>query len=1015
MRNSRPILASLVFLLLTSLLYSQVNRQPRGAQPVKSYGDIPLAFESNVGQAPAGIDFLSHSAGAIVELAGPRAIFTLSQQNAPSPHSITFQWMAAGGTAKVAGENELSGRTNYLVGDQSHWLRGIKNYGRVRYTSIYPDVDLVYYGNQRKLEYDLELAPHADASKIKLAVQGADQLIPQADGSLIIRTEAGDLAWEKPVAYQMKDGKRTEVKVAYRLGTEKDTETLAFDLGPYDHTRALTIDPTLQYAAVIGPTEFGQYTAADSSGSAYILTYTISPEYPTTSGSYMPTSQFSWLPPSLYTGPNHPLLAISKFSPDGSTLVYSTYLGGSQFVCGDGNASPPIGNRAAGITVDSSGNAIVTGFTDDTNFPVTANAIQKTNKNCSVAQDVIVSKLSADGSSLLYSTYLGSSGNDAASGVAVDQNNNIYVGGLAQNSDFEATKNLSSCTGICDDIFVTKINADGTLGYSLLFGGQDSGMNMPHLNAIAVDQSGNAYIAGYTYVPLPVVNALEPTLHSGSGNEGFVGEVNAAGTGFNFLTYLGGSTASDASGIAIDGSGNIYAAGWTLDSDFPTANAYQSQNKSGSGFSGFLTKYSPGGRSYVYSTYLGGSKNSQLIGVAVGPDQKAFLAGNTSAGDFPVTPDAFMSANASNRYLSTFTAFNPAGTSLFYSTYLGGTASNGAATQAESIAATPDGQSAFLVGYNFNGFNVLDFPVTPGAYDNPHNGDPSNNIGHNEVSDTFIAHFCMNCASPASITITSPLDGAVVTNPVHFLVSAYDPNGVAALQIYAVPGKVAYQTTSSNIDTNLTLAPGNYAVVVQEWSNSGAFLKKTVHITVQNAAPTVRIGSPVAGTTVADPVHVMASAKVNGIGTIVHYRVYSGSGVAVYDVDGKTLNAYIHLPPGPVNLTVVAWDSSGAGGAASTNVTVNSGSGGAQVVITSPANYTTVSSPVTFTATAAASCGAGIYAIQVYTDPGVLAYTTYSSSVNTAINVSSGYHFGAVQAWDNCGGTFTTPVQFQVQ
>jgi hypothetical protein len=1014
MRNSRPILASLVFLLLTSLLYSQVNTQPRGAQPVKSYGDIPLAFESNVGQAPVGIDFLSHSAGAIVELAGPRAIFTLSQQNAASPHGVTFQWLATHVPAKAAGENQLSGRTNYLVGDQRQWLRGIKNYGRVRYASIYPDVDLVYYGNQRRLEYDLELAPHADASQIKLAVQGADQLIPQADGSLIIRTEAGDLAWEKPIAYQMKDGKRTEVKVAYRLGTEKDTETLAFDLGPYDHTRALTIDPTLQYAAVIGPTEFGQYTAADSSGSAYILTYTISPEYPTTSGSYMPTSQFSWLPPSLYTGPNHPMLAISKFSPDGSTLVYSTYLGGSEFVCGDGNASPPIGNRAAGITVDSSGNAIVTGFTDDTNFPVTANAIQKTDKNCSVAIDVIVSKLSADGSSLLYSTYLGSSGNDIASGVAVDQNDNIYVGGQAQNSDFEVTKNLSTCTGICDDVFVTKINADGTLGYSLLFGGQDGGMNMPHLNTIAVDQSGNAYIAGYTYVPLPVVNALEPTLHSGSGNEGFVGEVNAAGTGFGFLTYLGGSTASDATGIAVDESGNIYAAGWTLDNDFPIANAYQSQNKAFPSFSGFLTKYSPGGRSYVYSTYLGGTKNSQLVGVAVGPDQKTFLAGTTVASDFPVTPDAFQSAN-SNHFLSTFTAFNPAGTSLFYSTYLGGTASNGASTQTESIAVTPDGQSAFVVGENYSNVNVLDFPVTPGAYDNPHTGDPSNNTGHGEVSDTFVARFCMNCTSPANITITSPQNGAVVTNPVHFVVSAFDPGGVSALQIYAVPGKVAYQTTSSTINTNLNLAPGSYAVVVQEWSNSGTFLKKTVNITVQNAAPTVRIGSPAAGTTVSDPVHVMASAKVNGIGTIVHYRVYSGSGVAIYDIDGKTLNAYIHLPQGPVNLTVVAWDSSGAAGASSANITVNGGSGGAQVAITSPSNYATVSSPVTFTASATASCGAGIYAMQVYTDPGVLAYTTYSSSVNTAINVPSGYHFGAVQAWDNCGGTFTTPVQFRVQ
>jgi hypothetical protein len=195
MRTSRPIPALLfVLFFVTSLLSSQVNTQPRGAQLAKSYGDIPLAFESNVGQAPAGVDFLSHSSGASVELAGPRAIFTLSQQDPASPHSVTFEWLAAHGTAKAAGENELSGRTNYLVGDQQHWIRGIKNYERVRYSSIYPDVDLVYYGNHRQLEYDLQLAPHADASKIRLAIEGADQLIPQADGSLLVKTPAGDLA-----------------------------------------------------------------------------------------------------------------------------------------------------------------------------------------------------------------------------------------------------------------------------------------------------------------------------------------------------------------------------------------------------------------------------------------------------------------------------------------------------------------------------------------------------------------------------------------------------------------------------------------------------------------------------------------------------------------------------------------------------------------------------------------------------------------------------------------------------
>ena len=1017
MRVARPIAIPLFFLLITSLLFSQNTPLQHSPQPTGPFGDTPLAFELNQGQAAPEVEFLTHSTGSSVALSGDRATFSLFQKGQSSARIVTFQWLGAREKLNAAGENELPGRTNYLVGDRQNWLRGIRNYERVRYSSIYPGIDLVYYGNHRKLEYDLELAAQADPSKVRLSVQGADRLIPQANGSMLVRTPAGDLDWEKPIAYQLKDGKRSEVAVAYVLG--KDTlgrgdDTLTFELGPYDHTHPLTIDPTLAYAAVIGPTEFGQYVAADSSGSAYTLSYTISPEYQTTPGSYMPTGYFTWQPPTTIGNTNHPLLAITKFSPDGSTLVYSTYLGGSEFVCSNPDAEPPNGNFADGITVDASGNAIVTGRTDDTNFPVTPNAIQSTLKNCESPVDVTVAKLSADGSNLLYSTYLGSSGNDISNGVTVDQNDNIYVVGVAQQSDFEETTNLSSCTGFCNDVFVTKINADGSLGYSLLFGGANSGESQPGANGIAVDAAGNAYAAGWTWVPLPVVKALQPTFNPSTG-QAWVGEVNSGGTGFNFLTYLGGSKYSSATGIAVDPSANIYVAGTTQDTNFPVVNAYQSQNKSSIG-TGFLTKYAAGGQSYVYSTYLGGSTNTNLVGVAAAPNGTAFITGFTSSGDYPVTPDAFEVANAPNHSETVFTAFEPSGKKLLYSTYLGGNSVNGASTQAESIAITPDGQSAFISGYNLNtGNNLLDFPITPGAYDNPNSGNPSNNLYHNEVSDTFLAAFCMSCASPANLTIISPQNGAVVTNPVQFLAQAYDPDGVSALQIYVVPGTVAYQTSSNRINTKLNIAPGTYNVVIQEWSDSGSYLKKTVNLTVQNAPPTVHISTPAAGATVSNPVQVVATAKVNGTGTIVHYRVYDAQGVAVYDYSGKSLNAYVNLPQGALTLTIVAWDSSGASGAASVSVTSNGGSGGAHVAITSPTNYMTVGSPVTFTATATTGCRAGIYAMQVYSNPGVVAYTAYASSVNTQITLSPGYYYGAVQAWDNCGGTFSTPVQFGVQ
>jgi hypothetical protein len=547
----------------------------------------------------------------------------------------------------------------------------------------------------------------------------------------------------------------------------------------------------------------------------------------------------------------------------------------------------------------------------------------------------------------------------------------------------------------------------------VVFGGSGGQYNNLLPEGVAVDASGNAYIAGYTSIELPTVNALEPKLTSVS-NEAFVGEVNSAGTAFDFLTYLGGSSLSSAAGIALDPGGNIYVTGFTTGTDFPVQNAYQPTNKDSGpdGSSGFVTKYSPGGKSYVYSTYLGGTKSSEEVGITVGPNGEAFVTGLTQASDFPVTPDAYMTTTP-NGFGSTFTAFTPSGTSLAYSTYFAGTAVNGASVQATSIASTPDGQNVFIAGYNYNEVNVEDFPVTAGAYDHPNN--PSNVATYGAVSATFVTKWCMSCESPANLTVSSPQNGGVLTSPVQFTAQAYDPNGVAAIQIYLVPGKVAYETKSSSLNTKLKIAPGSYNVVIQEWSQTGTYLKKTVSITVQNAAPTVVISSPKAGSTVSDPVHVVATAKVNGTGTIVHYRVYSSAGIAVYDVNASTLNAYVTLPQGYLPLTVVAWDSSGAAGAATANITVSGGSSGPQVVITSPVDYSSVSSPVTFTASATTSCKGGIYALQIYTNPGVLAYTAYAPSVSKAITLSPGYYYGAVQAWDNCGATFTTPVQFGVQ
>jgi hypothetical protein len=1008
-----------VNLFLAQILFAQtqinpshasVNSPQRVTRP--SAMQVPLMFEQNRGQAPGQIQFLSHSGPLNLALTDHEAILNLSKLDDSGQNvSLSFSWLRSQADMKAVGEQELAGRTNYLVGDQKDWIRGIPNFGRVRYRSIYPGVDLIYYGNGKQLEYDLELQPGADASRIALTVDGAAAVLPQSDGSLQIQTALGDVEWQKPVAYQVQNGKRTEIAAAYRM----DHAAVRLELGSYDHTLPLTIDPTLSYAALIGPVSSVAYIAADASGSAYLLNSTTTPAYPTTAGSYMPKGQFSWGPPSLYSQPWHPLLAITKFSPDGSTLVYSTYLGGSQYVCNNQGFPPPRGNYPGGIAVDSSGNAIIAGATDDSNFPVTPNAAQPGTGNCQ-PYSMTLSKLSADGSSLLYGTYLYGTGYQSYPyGVAVDPSDNLYIGGEWSGPAFSSTLNLSSCTN-CINIFAAKVNASGSLGYSVLLGGQNStSPSFPVLAGVAVDSSGDLYMTGNTTFTLPTVNALQPT--KPGGQSAFVGELNPSGTAFKFLTYLGGSSDSVGTGIALDPSANIYVTGFTLDNNFPITNAYQSTNKAYPNANGFITEYSPNGQSYIYSTYLGGPQSVALNAITVGPDGKASVIGMTQDTAYPITPDAFQPViynTGPTGTESVFSTLAPGGSSLYYSTYLEGNPSpNPMAVRAESIAATPSGDNVFVGGETDNVANVNDFPVTPGAYDNPNAGVP-NGSGY-AIEAGFAMNFCMSCTSPANITISAPLNGAAVTSPVNFVASAYDPNGVAALQIYVVPGTVAYQTNSDTINTNLNIAPGNYNVVIQEWSKTGSYIKKTVSITVQNAAPTVTITSPAPGATVSDPVQVSATAKVNGTGKIVAYRVYAGNGDAVYTSNTSTLNANVTLPQGPELLTVVAYDSTGAAGAAKENITVSGGSGGDLVTITSPANDAVLTSPVTFTASATTTCTAGIQALQIYTDPGVLAYTAYGAKVSKSISLASGIYYGAVQAWDNCGGTFTSDVTFQVQ
>jgi hypothetical protein len=438
------------------------------------------------------------------------------------------------------------------------------------------------------------------------------------------------------------------------------------------------IDPVLAYSTYLGGSSStaGNAIAADSSGSAYVTGSTQSTDFPTTSGTFQPSNHTS------RGGSN---AFVTKFSPDGSSLVYSTYLGGSA------------GEMGMGITLDDPGNAYVTGITYSADFP-TVDPLQSTNRSLggfSRTFTGFVTKLNATGSALLYSTYLGGSGGDVAKGIAVDGSGDAYVTGYTWSADFPTANPIQATNRSRSDPatngFVSEINTRGSaLVYSTYLGGSGNSSGGDDSDAIAVDGSGNAYVTGFTRsTDFPTTrNALQPTCPPGPAgcNEGFLTKINVGGAGLAYSTYLdqtgrssgiavddpgnayvtgigtfvaklnptgstllyftrlnqGGNGFSEGTGIAVDGSGSAYVIGYTESTNFPTANPIQRTNH-GNG-DAFVTKLTPDGSGLVYSTYLGGSGKDQGNGIAVDDSGNAYVTGFTSSSDFP-TANPFQGTN----------------------------------------------------------------------------------------------------------------------------------------------------------------------------------------------------------------------------------------------------------------------------------------------------------------------------------------------------------------------------------
>jgi hypothetical protein len=660
-------------------------RKPRGADQKTSargnenYSRLPIRFEANDGQTDAKVKFLSRGGGYGLFLTQSEAVLTLRKEDAsggPGAQStVRMKLIGADPAPQMEGLDELPGRSNYIIGkDESRWRRNVVSFAKVRYRSVYPGIDLIYYGNQRQLEYDFVVAPNADPNLIRLSFDGADQIQIDAQGELVLKTASGEVRQRKPVAYQEVDGGRREIASRYAL---KGKQEVVFELGEYDRARPLVIDPVMAYSTFLGGSdnEYALSIAVDAAGNTYVSGLTFSLDFPTAN------------PLQPNPGGTGDVFVV-KLNPEGSALVYSTYLGGSNYDEGDS------------IVVDEDGNAYVTGWTKSSDFP-TKNPLQPDPAGGPFFDDLFVTKLNADGAALVYSTYLGGSFQDVGLDLAIDNERNVYIAGFTNSSDFPTVNPLQPTFAGFSDVFVAKLKADGSaLVYSTYLGGRGTDL----VAAIAVDGSGCLYLTGETSSnDFPMANPLKPS-HPVGDNDVFVTKISADGAALAYSTYLGGDAFEGGGDIVVDAFGVAYVTGFTSSTNFPTVNPLQPILSGPS--DAFLTKFDQTGSALLYSTYLGGTGGDRGNGIALDSQNKVYVTGETVSNDFPTVDAAQPIPDNLDPHNGFVAKLKADGSGLIYSSYLGGKGQDGGG----QISVDARGNAHVL------GFTVSDdFPATPQA------------------------------------------------------------------------------------------------------------------------------------------------------------------------------------------------------------------------------------------------------------------------------------------------------------
>ena len=719
------ILARMVFSLTAVASLAQQYSGPTVPQNTLAqgprtlnYAALPLTFEANQGQTSSPVRFLSRGRGYTAFLTAGGMVLSLrpnqplkvqpaangSQQTLST--TLQFKLVGAARNPAVVGEDPQIGKVNYFIGrDPSKWRTNVPTYTQVRYKNVYPGIDLVYYGSHRQLEYDFEVSPGADPSRIQLQIAGAQQIAIDAVGNLVLQTGNGQLHFQSPVIYQEANGTRVPVAGSYVMN---DATHVAFHVAAYDTTKPLVIDPVLVYSTYLGGSGDDQPSgiAVDSTGNVYVAGYTNSTDFPLATLGSLPSgamhvfvakldptgshliyadyiggnsqdygyalaldssndvyvtgstasSDFPLVNPYQGTYPGSFNAFLTKISAQGSSLLYSTYLGGN------GSDQP------AGVAIDSLGHVSVAGNTTSTNFPV-ANAYQSTanpNQGTLYGNYGFLTKFSPDGSSLVYSTYLAGDSNtpyncggsqcwsspySVINGIAVDGNGNTYAAGMTNTNNFPTTSGAYLTTNSIQQNglvgFMSKFSTAGALDYSTYF--YESSGILNNVNAIAVDSSASAYITGAAFsdgtFPVTSNSICDPAVSSYACDYAFVTKFDSTGSTLLYSTFLGLNNNANPQSIALDANNDAYVLASTPVGTLAIVNGIEGYS---SGNDVLLVEIDPLASTELFATYLGGSADEYPAGMAVDSSNSVYVVGSTDSTDLPVTETAFQTVAGGN-------------------------------------------------------------------------------------------------------------------------------------------------------------------------------------------------------------------------------------------------------------------------------------------------------------------------------------------------------------------------------